>query len=145
MTWINQDKAAIVGIGFTPYYVRGKSYPQTINQLAGIAILNACEDAGISIKQIDGFAYYSGAGAGYTEKFDTASLMETLGIPEVGFTATLTSGGGGMAGAAGLATAGLMNEDCSNTARGLEPFSARVRRTLKTPSFSLPVLSAPDI
>ena len=128
MTWINQDKAAIVGIGFTPYYVRGKSYPQTINQLAGIAILNACEDAGISIKQIDGFAYYSGAGAGYTEKFDTASLMETLGIPEVGFTATLTSGGGGMAGAAGLATAGLMNEDCTYavTVMALQQYRARL-------------------
>ena len=38
--------------------------------------------------------------------------METLGIPHVGFSATLTSGGGGVAGAPGLAVAGLMNEDC---------------------------------
>ncbi len=113
MTWVNQDKTAIVGIGATPYYVRGQSYPQTINELAGTAILAACDDAGINVKQINGFAYYSGAGAGYTDKFDTASLMETLGIPEVGFTAALTSGGGGMAGAAGLATAAIMNEDAT--------------------------------
>lgn len=112
MAWVNQDKCAIVGVGSTDYYVRGKSWPRTINDMAGEAILNACADAGISVKDIDGFAYYSTAGAGYLDKFDTASLMETLGIPHVGFSATLTSGGGGVAGAPGLAVAGLMNEDC---------------------------------
>ena len=113
MAWSNQDKAAIVGVGATEYYVRGKSWPRTINDMAGEAILKACEDAGISIKQIDGFSYYSGAGAGYLDKFDTASLMETLGMPHVSFSATLTSGGGGCPGAIGLATAGLVNEDCT--------------------------------
>ncbi|KMS53249.1 thiolase C-terminal domain-containing protein [Sphingobium cupriresistens] len=115
MTWVNQDKCAIVGIGATDYYVRGKSWPRTINDMAGEAILKACEDAGISVNQIDGIAYYSGAGAGYLDKFDTATLMETLGIPYVGFSATLTSGGGGCPGAIGLATAGLMNQDCTYT------------------------------
>jgi acetyl-CoA acetyltransferase len=115
MTWVNQDKSAIVGIGATDYYVRGKSWPRTINDMAGDAILKACEDAGISVNQIDGIAYYSTAGAGYLDKFDTASLMETLGIPYVGFSATLTSGGGGCPGAIGLATAGLMNQDCTYT------------------------------
>ncbi|MET0375590.1 MAG: thiolase [Rhizorhabdus sp.] len=81
--------------------------------MAGEAILAACADAGLSIKDIDGFAYYSTAGAGYVDKFDTGSLMETLGMPHVSFSATLTSGGGGSAGAVGLATAGLMNEDCT--------------------------------
>jgi acetyl-CoA acetyltransferase len=115
MTWVNQDKCSIVGIGATDYYLRGKSWPRTINDMAGEAILKACEDAGISVKQIDGIAYYSGAGAGYLDKFDTASLMETLGIPNISFSATLTSGGGGCPGAIGLATAGLMNEDCTYT------------------------------
>jgi acetyl-CoA acetyltransferase len=113
MGWVHQDKTAIVGIGTTDYYRRGESWPRTINDMAGEAILKACADAGISITDVDGIAYYSGAGAGYVDKFDTASLMETLGIPYVGFTASLTSGGGGAAGAAGLATAGLMNEDCT--------------------------------
>ena len=112
MGWAHQDKTAIVGVGATDYYVRGKSWPRTINDMAGEAILKACDDAGISVSQIDGIAYYSTAGAGYLDKFDTASLMETLGIPYVGFSATLTSGGGGCPGAIGLATAGLMNEDC---------------------------------
>jgi acetyl-CoA acetyltransferase len=80
--------------------------------MAGEAILKACDDAGISVKAIDGFAYYGGASAGYVDKFDTGSLMETLGMPQVTFTAALTSGGGGVAGAVGIATAGLMNEDC---------------------------------
>ena len=111
MAWANQDKCAIVGVGATDYYVRGKSWPRTINDMAGEAIINACADAGISIKDIDGIAYYSGAGAGYLDKFDTASLMETLGMPHISFSASLTSGGGGCPGAIGLATAGLMNED----------------------------------
>lgn len=112
MGWSHQDKTAIVGVGATDYYVRGKSWPRTINDMAGEAILKACDDAGISVHQVDGIAYYSTAGAGYLDKFDTASLMETLGIPYVGFSATLTSGGGGCPGAIGLATAALMNEDC---------------------------------
>jgi acetyl-CoA acetyltransferase len=111
VTWVNQDKTAIVGVGSTPYYVRGQSYPRTIYELAGTAILGACADAGLNIKQIDGFAFYSMAGAGYGAGMDTGALMEMLGVEEVGFSATLTSGGGGSAGAAGLATAAIMNED----------------------------------
>lgn len=128
MVWVNQDKCAIVGVGATEYYVRGKSWPRTINDMAGEAIMKACADAGISVKQIDGFAYYSTAGAGYVDKFDTASLMEMLGIPEVGFSATLTSGGGGMAGAAGLATAGIMNGDAKYvvTVMALQQYKQRL-------------------
>ncbi|MDT5249075.1 MAG: hypothetical protein QOJ28_1709, partial [Mycobacterium sp.] len=104
---------AIVGIGATPYYKRGGSLPKSITELAGEAILSACEDAGLPVTDIDGFAYYSGASAGYTEKMDTADFMETLGIPEVRFTAALTSGGGGSAGAIGLARAAIVAGDAS--------------------------------
>tara|TARA_R110002049_G_scaffold9363_1_gene47870 strand:+ start:6260 stop:7456 length:1197 start_codon:yes stop_codon:yes gene_type:complete len=114
LVWVNQDKTAIVGVGATEYYVRGKSHPRTINDMIGEAILKACDDAGINVKEIDGFAYYAGATAGYADKMDTASLMEMLGIPECTFTAALTSGGGGMAGAAGLATAAIMNGDATH-------------------------------
>jgi acetyl-CoA acetyltransferase len=109
MTWEHRDKTAIVGIGATQYYVRGQSWPRTIYDMAGEAILKACDDAGINVKQIDGFAYYSGASAGYVDKMDTADFMEMLGIPEIKFTAALTSGGGGSAGAAGLATAAIVS------------------------------------
>jgi acetyl-CoA acetyltransferase len=104
---------AIVGVGATPYYKRGESWPQTSTELAGKAILAACEDAGISVKDIDGFAYYSGAGAGYGETMDTATFMETLGIPEVTFSAALTSGGGGSAGSIGLARAAIVAGDAT--------------------------------
>jgi acetyl-CoA acetyltransferase len=102
---------AIVGIGATPYYKRGASVPKTTTELACEAILAACEDAGVSVTDIDGFAYYSGASAGYTEKMDTADFVEILGIPEVRFTAALTSGGGGSAGAIGLARAAIVAGD----------------------------------
>ncbi|GAC1402060.1 MAG: lipid-transfer protein [Mycobacterium sp.] len=104
---------AIVGIGATPYYKRGESLPKTTYELAGEAILAACADAGLSVRDIDGFAYYSGASAGYTEKMDTGDFMETLGIPEVRFTAALTAGGGGSAGAIGLARAAIVAGDAS--------------------------------
>jgi acetyl-CoA acetyltransferase len=104
---------AIVGVGATPYYRRGESWPQTITQLAGTAILGACADAGLSVKDIDGFAYYSEAGAGYGDKLDTATFQETLGIPEVTFSATLTSGGGGSAGSIGLARAAIVAGDAN--------------------------------
>ena len=110
---VSSSDVAIVGVGATPYYFRGESHPQTTLELAGKAILAACDDAGLDVTQIDGFAYYSEASAGYTAKMDTATFMETLGIPEVTFTAALTSGGGGSAGAIGLARAALLAGDAT--------------------------------
>ncbi|MCQ0010981.1 hypothetical protein [Actinomadura madurae] len=90
----------MVGIGSTPYYKRGASLPQTKIEMACKAILAACEDAGLSVEDVDGFAYYSGGS-------DTALIAQTLGIPEVRFTGTLTGGGGGAAGSVGLAAAAI--------------------------------------
>jgi acetyl-CoA acetyltransferase len=120
-------QVAIAGVGATPYYPRGESYPQTITELAGKAILAACEDAGISVRQIDGFAYYSGAGAGYGQSMDTAEFMETLGIPEVTFTASLTSGGGGSAGSIGLARAAILAGDATHVVTVMALQQARQR------------------
>jgi acetyl-CoA acetyltransferase len=97
-----KGKTAIAGVGATPYYKRGMSFPQTKIELACKAILAACEDAGLSVRDIDGFAYYSGG-------FDTALIAQTLGIPEVTFTGTLTGGGGGAAGSVGLASAAIVS------------------------------------
>ena len=94
-------KTAIAGIGATPYYKRGRSAPQTLPELVGKAIIGAAQDAGLSVRDIDGFAYYSGG-------FDTPYLMETLGIPVVRFSAMLTGSGGGSAGAVGLASAAIV-------------------------------------
>jgi acetyl-CoA acetyltransferase len=89
-------QTAIAGLGFTPYYKRGRSDPQTLEELVGKAILSACDDAGLSARSIDGFAYFAGG-------FDTGLLCETLGIEEVRFSASLTGTGGGSAGCIGLA------------------------------------------
>lgn len=94
-------RTAIVGVGSTPYYKRGRSAPQTLHELVGKAILSAVEDAGLKVSDIDGFASYSGG-------FDTPYLMETLGVPEVRFTSMLTGSGGGSAGAVGLASAAVV-------------------------------------
>ncbi|MCP9948306.1 thiolase C-terminal domain-containing protein [Actinomadura madurae] len=123
---------AIVGVGATEYYRRGRSQPRTITELAGSAILAACEDAGLSVTDIDGFAYYSGAGGGYGQAMDTAEFMETLGIPEVTFTASLTAGGGGAAGSIGLARAAIVAGDANVvvTVMALQQASARLGQVM---------------
>jgi acetyl-CoA acetyltransferase len=96
------DLTAIVGLGSTPYYRRGASAPQTLEELVGKSILAATADAGLNLRDIDGFAYFAGG-------FDTGALTETLGIPEIRFSATLTGTGGGSAGAIGLAAAAIVS------------------------------------
>ncbi len=97
-----RDRTAIVGLGSTPYTKRGQSAPQTLHELVGKSILAALDDAGLGVNDVDGFAYFAGG-------FDTGLLMETLGIPEVRFTASLTGTGGGSAGAVGLAAAAIVS------------------------------------
>ncbi len=97
-----EDKAAVVGVGSTPYYKRGQSLPQTPLELAGKATLAAVADAGLTIADVDGLALYSMGLGG-----DTSLFAQVMGIPEVRFTATLTGGGGGAAGSVGLAAAAI--------------------------------------
>jgi acetyl-CoA acetyltransferase len=99
--------AAIVGIGASTYYRRGQSLPRTARDMACDAIIAAAADAGIPVKSIDGFAFYSNHGGG----IDTAGLVQSLGISEYGFSATTTGGGGGAAGSVGLAQAAIRNGD----------------------------------
>lgn len=95
------DGTAIVGIGASPYYKRGASLPQTPLEMVGKAILDSVADAGLSMDDVDGFAYYSNG-------FDTAGLAQMLGIPEVRFTAMTTGGGGGSTAGIGLAASAIM-------------------------------------
>ncbi|HUZ10309.1 MAG TPA: hypothetical protein VMU76_09095 [Acidimicrobiales bacterium] len=97
-----KDQTAIVGVGATPYYKRGQSLPQTQMEMACKAIKLALEDAGLGIADLDGFAIYSGS-------CDPAAVAANLGVPEVRFAATLTSGGGGSAGSIGLASAAIVS------------------------------------
>jgi acetyl-CoA acetyltransferase len=95
-----RDQTAVVGIGATPYYKRGQSYPETQLSMACTAILGALEDAGLTVDDLDGFTIYSNS-------IDPAQVASVLGVPEVRFAATLTSGGGGCAGSLGLAAAAI--------------------------------------
>ena len=95
-----KDQTAVVGIGATPYYKRGESRPQTELGMACQAILLALEDAGLGIADLDGFAIYSSS-------CDPAVVASVLGVPEVRFAASLTSGGGGSAGSLALAAAAI--------------------------------------
>src|ERR1700749_2362081 len=95
-----RDKTAVVGIGATPYYKRGESLPQTELEMACKAILAALDDAGLTVRDLDGFTIYSSS-------CDPAQVASVLGVPEVRFAATLTSGGGGAAGSLGLAAAAI--------------------------------------
>ena len=95
-----KDQTAVVGIGRTDYYKRGQSYPETELSMACTAILSALEDAGLTVKDLDGFAIYSNS-------CDPATVAATLGVPEVRYAATTTSGGGGCAGALGLAASAI--------------------------------------
>src|SRR5262249_43969068 len=95
-----KDQAAVVGVGATPYYRRGASYPQTELSMACKAILLALEDAGLMVANVDGFALYSHA-------CEPAEVVAALGVPEVRFTAMITGGGGASAGSLGLAAAAI--------------------------------------
>jgi acetyl-CoA acetyltransferase len=95
-----KDQTAVVGIGATPYYPRGESLPQTETEMACRAILLALDDAGLTVRDLDGFTIYSSS-------CDPATVASVLGVPEVRFAASLTSGGGGAAGSLGLAAAAI--------------------------------------
>ncbi len=97
-----KDQTAVVGIGATPYYKRGESLPRTELELACDAIRLALADAGLGVRDLDGFAIYSYA-------CDPALVASVLGVPEVRFAASLTSGGGGSAGSLGLAAAAILS------------------------------------
>lgn len=89
-------KAAIVGVGSTPYYYRGTSEPQTLYELIGHAALAAAADAGLQITDVDGMAFYAGG-------FEPGLITEQLGIPELNFASTISAQGGGSAGILDLA------------------------------------------
>src|SRR5882762_10448603 len=83
-----RDKAAIVGIGETAF---GKQLGRSEFDMAIEAILAACEDAGISPRDIDGLVRYD------METTDQEQLFAALGHPLIRFYAGTPFGGGGSA------------------------------------------------
>lgn len=95
-----RDKTAIVGVGTSQFYRRGQSDPRTDLELMCDATLKAVEDAGLKVDDIDGFSFYQ---SGY----DSGLLSQTLGIPEVRYSVSMTGGGGGSQGTVGNAAAAI--------------------------------------
>ena len=85
-----QDRAAIAGIGRTPY---GKALGRSEVDMAFEAIFDACEDAGISPREIDGIVRYD------MESVDEEQLLAGLGNPDLSY---FLGTGGGVGGAAAV-------------------------------------------
>ncbi len=102
------SEIAVVGVGSSDYYRRGRSVPLTPQDLAIQAIRAALDDAGLSFDDVDGFAYFAGGGG-----LDSGRLAHTLGIPNIRFSAGISSGGNGSAAAVGLAAAAIQSKHAS--------------------------------
>ncbi len=95
-------KVAIAGIGETRYYRRGAS-PVSEFLLVCEAVKRAADDAGLDVREIDGFASYS------NDRTDPTRLAAALGCREITFANMFWGGGGGgCAGAVGNAAAALV-------------------------------------
>ncbi|MDA1074158.1 MAG: acetyl-CoA acetyltransferase [Proteobacteria bacterium] len=92
-----RGKVAVVGVGETDYYKRGESEDPEF-KLALKAIMRACASAGISPKEVDGFASYS------NDRSDPSRLAAALGCKELRFS-NMQWGGGGGGGSGAIANA----------------------------------------
>jgi len=110
-----RGSVAVVGVGETPYYKRGES-PDPEFKLALDAIILACQDAGVSPKDVDGFASFS------DDRSDPSRLAAALGCTELRFAnMQWGGGGGGGSGAVGNAAAAIATgmADCVVVFRAL--------------------------
>jgi len=83
-----RGKTAIVGLGETRYYKRGAS-PDPEFKMTLDAIMLAAEDAGIDVRDIDGFASYS------NDRNDPPHIAAALSSKRVSFSNMFWGGGGG--------------------------------------------------
>jgi acetyl-CoA acetyltransferase len=96
-----KDKTAVVGIGETTYYKHGQA-PVAEFRLALEAITRAAEDAGVDLRDIDGFASFS------DDRNAPPRWAAALGTRDLSFSNMVWGGGGGGgAGAVGNAAAAL--------------------------------------
>jgi acetyl-CoA acetyltransferase len=86
--------AAVAGIGQTTY---AKNLGRTELDLACEAIRAACDDAGVTVADIDGFISY------HIEQVAEVDLVTALGLSDLRLMARTPSGGGGAASILGLA------------------------------------------
>lgn len=93
-------KTAVAGIGMRQY--RRGGAPQSEQSVLAETIRDACVDAGFDPSDVDGFVSYG------DDKNEPVRLMSTLGTKELCFSSAVWGGGGGgIAGAFGLAAAAI--------------------------------------
>ena len=114
------DRAAIVGIGQTEYT---KVIDRSETDLACEAILNACEDAGVPVTEVDGIVRYD------LEPASELPVIYTLGIPHLRFYTGTASGGGGVASVVGIAALAVATGMATNV------LVYRTRKRTKAASF----------
>jgi acetyl-CoA acetyltransferase len=93
-TWL-RGRTAIAGIGHTPWGKRGEHAAKGHLRLVVEAITQACEDAGISPQEVDGYS-------SYVTNIDPAELFTAFGAEQLRFATQTWGGGGGAMGGAFL-------------------------------------------
>jgi acetyl-CoA acetyltransferase len=83
-----RGKAAVVGIGSTPYLKRGTSENSALTLILQ-AILAACADAGVDPHEVDGFCSYA------NDRTEGLLVGGALGVREVRWSTMVWGGGGG--------------------------------------------------
>jgi len=91
MTWLLRDATAIAGIGETAYTKAGGTTRSELD-LACEAIARAVADAGLTLRDVDGFSAYSGERSGLTE------VAQTLGLGRLRYAGLYPGGGNSAAG-----------------------------------------------
>ncbi len=90
---------AVAGAGESTYYKRGRS-PDPEFVMCCESILNACTDAGLDPREIDGFSAYA------DERSDPTRLAAALGVNGLRYS-NMVFGGGGAMGSAAVANAAM--------------------------------------
>lgn len=90
-------KTAVVGVGESAYHRPGRS-PHTVAQMAATAVRKAVEDAGLTMADIDGLVTFTTPLD--SRSMNSANLAAWLGIDNLRFSASPTSGGGNLGAAA---------------------------------------------
>jgi acetyl-CoA acetyltransferase len=93
-------RAAIVGVGATPYLRRGESLPRTEMDLVCEALRLALDDAGLATNDVDGVVTFAGT-------LDVGLFAETVGLEDLRYAAVPMGGGSGSVGSVVLAESAI--------------------------------------
>ncbi len=99
------SRAAIVGVGSTPYFRRGESLPSTELDLVYQALRRALDDAGLAAKDVDGVVTFAGS-------LDVGLLAEAVGLKDLRYAAVPMGGGSGSVGSVVLAESAIVAGLC---------------------------------